>query len=602
MSTKTTFKRIALVAAASLGFGMLSVVPSQATMITYPTITAAAGTATKALTDSTVAATVTVDWTQAATSDSVVVVAYPTARPATASANAGRFGFSDTSGAMVATTAAITAGGTVMVWGTATDSVAASTGVVLSGAAGYNRATLFLFLDSSVARLAGTYSFSVTATPHDGASNTTSANTTKAVSTSVNITVAALDAESLVASSGASFANLIQGSAYGNATVAGSDSAVVVSATASSTARAVVRVALRNASGGNAQESITATISAGLIGTSALQGRSVVLAYTNTDQTAGYKDLTIYSDGTAATDAVITIKSTSATFANKKISFYGAVASMTVTPLNSVIGVGTSTASLLVTAKDANGVQSAATLYAFSGTATVIAAASGVDYAASCAYSATYGGQVCNLTGASNGTSAITVRNATTAAAATVSATAVNVKVNGNTAATVKIKFDKASYAPGEKGYIILTAYDVNGDVVPVSSGAYLSSDGITSNLPFYNNGVDASTDLVSRYSTVVTAQRNSTAPLSLDPVAVWTVYMPMSGGTVTISAKGGTALPATGQVALTASATVTDNASTALAAVTALASQVSAFITKINAQITTLTDLVMKIQKKVKA
>ena len=70
----------------------------------------------------------------------------------------------------------------------------------------------------------------------------------------------------------------------------------------------------------------------------------------------------------------------------------------------------------------------------------------------------------------------------------------------------------------------------------------------------------------------------------------------------MTASATGGTSLPLAGQVAVSASATVADSGSQALAAVTALASQVSAFITKINAQITTLTDLVMKIQKKVKA
>ena len=68
------------------------------------------------------------------------------------------------------------------------------------------------------------------------------------------------------------------------------------------------------------------------------------------------------------------------------------------------------------------------------------------------------------------------------------------------------------------------------------------------------------------------------------------------------MTATGGASLPVAGQVAVSASTTVSDNAATALAAVTALASQVSAFITKINAQITTLTDLVMKIQKKVKA
>jgi hypothetical protein len=77
---------------------------------------------------------------------------------------------------------------------------------------------------------------------------------------------------------------------------------------------------------------------------------------------------------------------------------------------------------------------------------------------------------------------------------------------------------------------------------------------------------------------------------------------MPTAGGSVTASVTGGVSLPTLNQTKVTAVATVVDNGASALAAVTALASQVSAFITKINAQITTLTDLVMKIQKKVKA
>jgi hypothetical protein len=77
-----------------------------------------------------------------------------------------------------------------------------------------------------------------------------------------------------------------------------------------------------------------------------------------------------------------------------------------------------------------------------------------------------------------------------------------------------------------------------------------------------------------------------------------YTVYMPVSGGTVTISATGGASLPLAGRVAVTASATVTDSGAAALAAVNALATTVASLRTLI----TTLTNLVLKIQKKVKA
>jgi hypothetical protein len=73
---------------------------------------------------------------------------------------------------------------------------------------------------------------------------------------------------------------------------------------------------------------------------------------------------------------------------------------------------------------------------------------------------------------------------------------------------------------------------------------------------------------------------------------------MPAAGGTVTLTATGGASLPLGGQVAVTASATVTDSAAAALAAVSALATTVASLKTLI----TTLTNLVLKIQKKVKA
>ena len=71
-----------------------------------------------------------------------------------------------------------------------------------------------------------------------------------------------------------------------------------------------------------------------------------------------------------------------------------------------------------------------------------------------------------------------------------------------------------------------------------------------------------------------------------------------MTGGTLTVTAKGGTSLPTAGQVTITASATITDNGAAALAAVNALATTVASLKTLI----TTLTNLVLKIQKKVKA
>ena len=74
MSTKTTFKRIALVAVAALGIGMLSVAPSANAVVLGEllTIDAAADTVTQG---DTTTAVITSNWTSTAVYDSVVVLA-----------------------------------------------------------------------------------------------------------------------------------------------------------------------------------------------------------------------------------------------------------------------------------------------------------------------------------------------------------------------------------------------------------------------------------------------------------------------------------------------------------------------------------------------
>jgi trimeric autotransporter adhesin len=86
MSTKTTFKRIALVAVAALGFGVLSVVPSQAD-VTGLVVTTTNGTGATVLKtgESTTAATIKVQFLGLATSDTVsVTIAAGLGNPATA--------------------------------------------------------------------------------------------------------------------------------------------------------------------------------------------------------------------------------------------------------------------------------------------------------------------------------------------------------------------------------------------------------------------------------------------------------------------------------------------------------------------------------------
>jgi hypothetical protein len=137
------------------------------------------------------------------------------------------------------------------------------------------------------------------------------------------------------------------------------------------------------------------------------------------------------------------------------------------------------------------------------------------------------------------------------------------------------------------------------------------------------------------------TAAANSSSDvnnLATAGTITYIVTMPQTTGTVTLTAKGGTSLSLAGQVAVTASAEVTNpsadaatdaaneatdaanaatdaalaaadaaDAATAAAqdasdAVAALSATVAKLVASLKAQITSLTNLVIKIQKKVKA
>ena len=194
------------------------------------------------------------------------------------------------------------------------------------------------------------------------------------------------------------------------------------------------------------------------------------------------------------------------------------------------------------------------------------------------------------------------MRDKSSSTLSTVASAAATVKVNTAPAASFTLAFDKATYAPGEVAYIVIKPLDAAKGAIGGATFANLfAAGGITSTVAFGNGSV--STDSLTAVS-ITTAGKVASIDgyASQEAVAIYKVYMPASGGSVTIKAKGGTSVPSSGQVDVSATATVTDNASAnaaaALAAVTALATTVASLKTLI----TTLTNLVLKIQKKVKA
>jgi len=595
MSTKTNFKRIALVAVASLGLGVLSSVPSQATT-SGTTLAVVAGNATTTVSDSTTAATVTVAGYVDAVGDTITVQVVEIARPTTATTQRARLVFLDTSSAGSSNSLARVASGartTTTTSVSALDSrlVTAETPLysIFQGTqttAGLVGGKFALMLESSSAvamPVAGTYTYTVTVKSYSSGSLVDAL--TK--QSNVNITVAVPAADSLTISPANSTAILGSGT-YTSGT---QDSTVSAAATASATPAASILVTFKNANGSSPTgigESLTVTTNIGQVGVSGgAFGRSVTVAY------ASAVTIELRPDGTAG-QAQVNISSASVVFSTKSVTLYATTpATAVATKRLNTLKIGSNSGAITAVLKDASGniVGGDTTAYAFSDATTVVS-----DSATACTYDTANQRHTCTLTGVAAGNANITISNA----AQTVKTSAIAVVVSSTAPATLKMAWDKATYAPGEKAYLSVWAVDAAGK--PVAPGTYnnlLASGGITQTASFTGTSTfTGATDFTSVNLTLDKKSASSNGIVSLEPVALYQVFMPVSGGTVTVSATGGGLLPTAGQVAVTATATVTDNGAAALAAVNALATTVASLKTLI----TTLTNLVLKIQKKVKA
>jgi hypothetical protein len=265
-----------------------------------------------------------------------------------------------------------------------------------------------------------------------------------------------------------------------------------------------------------------------------------------------------------------------------------------------------------VTAKDANGISFAGSLWIYASDAASAVTAGAVRATAAadallCTWDVANDRHSCTLTGNLAGTGKFKVSNYSTAALATAAASGVEVTsnevtltVNTATVAKVAISFDKATYAPNERMRIYVTPQDAAGNALPAGTYDNLFASGGITTTALTTTGVAAGAASAVDLSLVsaTTSATSSSTSGSKAGSKLFVVYAPASGGTVTLNATGGASLPAAGRVAVTATATVTDSGAAALAAVTALATTVASLKTLI----TTLTNLVLKIQKKVKA
>jgi trimeric autotransporter adhesin len=624
MSTKTTFKRIALVAVAALGLGVLSVAPSQAAVINLSatTVTVANGTATTAVSDSTTAATLRVTFTGENSTDSATINSYVSAQPAgSATAPALVVQLMDTATSTARTTVSVAnTSTTALVAGVvpgATSAIRSDsiTAVISPNSTGQVSALFDYFFATATGLSAGTYVITTVVTPFSNGVRGT------AFTKDVSIVVSTAAADSTVANP--TYSTL------------GDLSATVGLATVSATnaARATLAVRLFNASNLEvARESVTATITGpGQIGdASGVRGKSIVSKFT----AGSALTLSVYSDGTAGV-STITVSTPSVTFPTRTFTFYTATPATPVATVNKAViaASGTSTTDVVRAAiKDASGNVFAGDAYIYA-TSAASALNAGSETPALCTYDAADQRHECDITGKLVGTAKFKIINADTVAAATVSSNEVEVRVAVATAASVKIAFDKTTYSPGEKATLSVTVLDANGATLPGATYTNVFAAGGIASSSAFSAGSDTTTATQITLASSTSAAAGTTAGSQN-----YVVYMPIASGDVTVSATGGTGLPVAARVAVSATASVVNpsvdaatdaaneatdaanaatdaalaaadaaDAATAAAqdasdAVAALSASVSKLISSLRAQITSLTNLVIKIQKKVRA
>ena len=589
MSTKTNFKRVALGVIAALGFGMLSVAPSSATVSDVAISTPTAGAATyldgatsgAVMNDTTTAGSFTVSGLltskEASGSDTITVRIYLNSQPATATnGSAVRMSVRETTTANTFVTAAGTTassgvaatfnkfsnsnfgvGGDAAGLADRHDSVTVGSGYdILAGgvnsaltrgsAVGRVGATFNVYLESATSYVAGTYTYDVVVTAH---SYSGSAWSTTVTTSTVSIVVAASSATTLAAGKlpQASGATAFIGASSGPT----DDEVIRVVSTASTTPVAYIQVKVQNTNGdaGVAEDSLTATVSGpGLVCDGNVCGKSLQ----SIALTAGVDDLTIRADGTAGV-ATITITSTVATFAAKTVTFY-AKAANTITALTNapVINVGANSSVILASAVDADGNVWAGTAYIYA-TSAANALIAGSETPGSCTFSPTLEVHVCSVTGKLPGTGTFAVIDASTVALATATSNEVSTRVSTGVATTAKLSFDKDTYAPGEKAQVRVQVLDGAGLAMPAKTITAGFDAAIESSRPFH-------TGSATFQETITLAAATSASSNTNAGHMTYVVYMPLTSGPVTITATGSTGLALAGRVDLTATATVVNN------------------------------------------
>lgn len=597
MSTKTTLKRVALVAVAAMGLGLLSVAPSSA-VAQSDTMTLSTTATTATIGGTAPSITVTQSFIGLA-GDTMTVTATLVSSP---TGNAAVPVLSAPAGTNPNNNVTIATGSLV--------SATADTGsaTTYASVSGVTTATLTGTL------LAGTYVIKFTPAVANSANPWATTTAAQAVAQTWTVTVAAEAAPTA--------ADSTWGMIAGIATpVQGTHTAINVAKTLPAAQVATIRVTPLKAGAVALSTAIklSATISGpGTLGvgvanstTTTSSGRAITSAAIG-DYTFG-----VFNDGTAGVATITITEPGGAVLATATVNFADALASYTLTPTNKVTAVG-ATDSVAIAGKDAAGVTAAVGTYYVSSSNTAVA-----TVVTSAQTGATF-----LVTGAGAGTAVITVANALTSPTITKTYT---VTVGKATIKTLTITTDKSSYAAGEKVTVTVTALGSDGTAVGDAT-LHAFSSAVTSNVGVQGTLPTADIAFVSGVKTFV-------------------IYAPMTAGTVTLTGTEGSSTDNVIANTSTAAATITgsfevtnpsndaavdaanaatdaanyaadaadaattaaqeataaaqaaqDSADAATAAVVALGLRVDTLMASVRAQLTSLSNLLVRIIKKTKA
>jgi len=520
MSTKTTFKRVALVAVAALGLGVLATVPSQATVqASSLTLSAATSTQLTNETSTASAAVATLSFLASDLADTVTVTAYLMSAPA-GNTVVPVMQVSETTSAVVRDDAS---GGSALAAG------AQETDQTLSINSSANAATavtakLKVYMNS--ATVAGTYVVKLVPSVAGGGGviDTTGVTLTITVSTNPATDTVAASATSILTTAAD--------------TTTATDATVTWPKAASTTAEAaVIKVGLLNAAGvATVGESYTATVAGpGLLGSTALSSNVNTTAVGRVLNVKAGDVVTVYPDGSSGVSTITISSAAGKVLATETVTFYGDATVATATVVKPIISATTGQDAILVNMTDAAGtaVTAATTFYVTSSDTAKVSGAYTAT-ASAITYSSTNGtlgkGYLIPLTGVAAGSANITVGTKSSATATTgVNAAAVAVRVGSETPASVSVTLDKAAYIPGEKATITVVVNDKDG--LALADKTYLN--------------IFATGGIVANYT--LGAGSDTTTASSVDGFAsgkkTFTVYMPIAESDVEFTWTTGTNL-----------------------------------------------------------